>query len=340
MTAPRLTKSRRLSAIFVFAAVTFAVSPLIGPKLISPVVLWDSTSHAAAREILLQIRIPRVLLAFLAGSALAVSGLAFQAVFRNPLATPFTLGVSSGASLGAVTCLRLGLSFQLLGLSGVSIFALGGAVLSIIGVYSLTRTARRSTTATMLLAGVGASFCFSSVTVFLQYTADLSHSFQIVRWLMGGLEIVGYGSILRICPFLLVSIMIFLSRTKELDLLTTGEDLAASRGVDVTRTLRLVFFAASLTIGGVVSLCGPIGFVEIMVPHICRLLVGWKHGVLVPATIALGGAFLALCDVVARTVIAPVEIPVGVITAMLGGPFFLWLLIRGAGDPSGVSMRE
>ena len=144
---------------------------------------------------------------------------------------------------------------------------------------------------------------------------------------MGGLEVVGYEAVLLVAPFAVGGILIVLCMSSELDLLTAGEDLAASRGVDVRRARGIIFFAASLMVGGVVARCGPIGFVGMMAPHICRLLIGWEHRFLAPATIAFGGAFLVICDTAARTIIAPVEIPVGVITAMLGGPFFLWLLV-------------
>ena len=149
---------------------------------------------------------------------------------------------------------------------------------------------------------------------------------------MGGLEVVGFESVLLIAPFVILGCFVLLTLIHELNLMTAGEDLAASRGVNVRRTILLTFFITSAMIGAVVSVCGPIGFVGMMVPHICRLLLGWDHRVLFPATIAFGGGFLVLCDAVSRTLLAPIEIPVGVITAMLGGPFFLWLLAGGSAE--------
>jgi iron complex transport system permease protein len=174
----------------------------------------------------------------------------------------------------------------------------------------------------------------------MQYMSDFTQSFRIVRWLMGGVETVGYSGILTLIPFLAVGAALIFASLRELDLLSLGDDIAAGRGVEVTRTRRRVFLAASLLVGGVVSICGPIAFVGMMAPHICRLLVGEGHTRLAPASFLFGGTFLVLCDTLARTVIAPAEIPVGVITALLGGPFFLWLLIGGATEKSLVSTRE
>jgi len=317
-----------LVGMFAAAAVVTSAAPFVGASFISP---WGLVTGALGKvdsDIFWQIRLPRVLLSFLAGSGLAVSGMAFQALFRNPLATPFTLGVSSGASLGVAACTVLGVGFA----AGMSVAAFSGALLAIAIVYGLTRLKRGFSTATMLLAGVALSFFFSSLILFMQYIADLTHSFRILRWLMGSLDSVRYGSVLDVLPFVLGGSVIVVYLVHELNLLTTGEDIAASRGVNVSRTKKIVFLAVSLMIGGIVATCGPIGFVGMMVPHICRLMVGWEHRRLVPATLAFGGGFLVLCDAVSRVVVAPAEVPVGVVTALLGGPFFLWLLLGGASE--------
>jgi iron complex transport system permease protein len=179
----------------------------------------------------------------------------------------------------------------------------------------------------MLLAGVAVSLFFSSVILFLQYLSDFTQSFRILHWLMGGLEAVGYESVLNMLPFVLAGSAALFLLTRELDLLMVGDDMAISRGVDAKRVKRIVFFVTSLMVGGVVAACGPIGFVGMMAPHICRLLIGCHHRYLMPATLLFGGSFLVICDTVARTLIAPAEIPVGVITSLLGGPFFVWLLL-------------
>jgi iron complex transport system permease protein len=180
---------------------------------------------------------------------------------------------------------------------------------------------------------VAVSFFFSSLILFLQYVSDPTRTFRMLRWVMGGLDkIVGFGDVLSVLPFVVTGCLIVLYLVHELNLITTGDELASARGVEVNRTKLVVFFAASLMVGAVVAVCGPIGFVGLMAPHICRLLVGADHRWLTPATLLFGGAFLVLCDTVARTVMAPTELPVGIITALLGGPFFLWLLLRRSGE--------
>jgi iron complex transport system permease protein len=275
-----------------------------------------------------QIRVPRVLAAFLGGAGLAAGGAAFQAIFRNPLATPYTLGVASGASLGVALASRLGLSIAVLGLSTTSVAAFSGALLAVAVVWMLTRVRPDLSSTVLLLAGVAMNFFFSSVILFVQYTASLGDSYRIIRWLMGGLGAVDLTTVARMAPVVVAGGLVVAWHARALDLLTTGTEVAASRGVAVVRTRTVLFVATSVMIGGVVAACGPIGFVGMMAPHICRLLVGPSHRALLPASVLFGGAFLALCDTAARTVLAPAELPVGVITAFLGAPFFLWLLVR------------
>ena len=255
--------------------------------------------------------------------------MAFQAMFRNPLATPFTLGVSSGASLGTAVAIQCGWSLSAWGISGISLSAFLGAVASIVLVYAMTAGSRRgSSTATMLLAGVAVSFFFSSLILLVQYMSDFTRSFRMLRWVMGGLEsVVSFHDVLSVFPFVAAGCLIVWYLTLELNLLTTGEDFAFSHGVNVAQTKLLLFFAVSLMVGAVVAVCGPVGFVGLMAPHICRLLVGYEHRRLYPAVWLFGGVFLVLCDTAARMVMAPTELPVGILTALLGGPFFLWLLL-------------
>ncbi len=326
-----MNRRRQTSILFTLALMSAAVlliMPLIGMKFTPLQVVLDPFGPGIEGKIFWRIRVPRVLAAWLAGAGLAAAGSAFQALFRNSLATPFTLGVASGAALGAALSIRFGLAFSIAGILSTPLWAFGGALLSIFLVYGLTRARGGMNTATMLLAGVAVSFFFSSLNLFTQYVSDFTHTFRIIRWLMGGIQVAGFSSVLEMLPLVLGGLTITLWLTRELDILTTGEEMAAGRGVDVVHTRRYLFFGASLMVGGVVAVCGPIGFVGLMVPHICRLLVGPGHRYLVPASILTGGLFLTVCDTFARTVIAPAEIPVGVITALLGGPFFLILLIR------------
>ncbi len=313
-----------IGALVLASLLTFIFAPFAGIMAISP---GDVFSGNAGSNVFWNIRVARVLTAFLAGSALSVSGMTFQAIFRNPLATPFTLGVANGAALGASLSIWLGLRFHVLGFSGDSIFAFMGAGAAILLVYGLTRLKKGLSTLTMLLAGVAVGAFCSSIILFIQYMSDFTQSFQIIRWLMGGLEVVGYAPLLNMLPFVLAGAAVILYISNELNLMLIGEEIAVSRGVDVKKTRLAAFIATSVMVGGVVAVCGPIGFVGMMAPHICRLVLGQDHRYLGPASLLFGGLFLTLCDTLARTIIAPVEIPVGVITALLGGPFFIWLLM-------------
>jgi len=328
-----MNRNHIILLIAVFAIVVLLGSPFVGMTNISPTDILQSASDNADSVVFWHIRIPRVIAAFLAGSGLAISGMAFQALFRNPLATPFTLGVSGGAAFGAALYVRLGLSFAFLGISGSTLSAFAGAFGVIILVYALTRAKGGFATPTLLLAGVALSFFLSSMILALQYSASLHDSFRLVRWLMGGLGMVGYDAPLNLFPIVVAGAVIIFMVRNELNLLTIGEDIAMSRGLDVPRVKQIIFFAVSLMVGGIVAVCGPIGFVGMMAPHICRLLVGADHRHLYPATLLFGGAFLTLCDIISRTAFAPAEIPVGVITALIGGPFFLYLLLRRKNDP-------
>lgn len=323
-----------LFILFLFSISVVVLSPFVGMERVSFRTVLKPREDSVEADIFWRIRTPRIIVAFIAGSVLAISGMAFQAMFRNPLATPFTLGVSSGAAFGAALYVAIGLTFSVLGASGQSLSAFLWAVVAIVIVYGLTQVKRGFSTATMLIAGVAVNFFFSSFILFIQYLSDFTHSFRVVRWLMGGFEIVGYRPVITLLPFALIGSFFVFVNINELNLMTLGEDIAMSRGVNVKRVKAALFFATSLMVGGVVSLCGPIGFVGMMTPHICRLLIGPDHRYLAPATFMFGGAFLVLCDAVARTLIAPAEIPVGVITALLGGPFFLWLLLKGSSEKS------
>jgi len=329
-------KRTLLIIILLFAIVVVVGAPLIGMESLSLNSILHPAEGGTDALIFWTYRVPRTCVAFLAGAALAISGMAFQAIFRNPLATPFTLGVASGASLGAAIYVRLGLAISVFGVSGVSAFAFTGALLSILIVYGLTRIKSGFSIGTMLLAGVALNFFFSSAILFTQYMSDLINTVRILRWTMGGLEIMGYEPVLNMVPFVVSGIAIILFLSHELNLLMTGEELAISRGANVGKIKKVLFFATSLMVGGVVAICGPIGFVGMMVPHICRLLIGADHRYLTVATILFGGAFLTLCDLLARTLIAPAEMPVGIITALLGGPFFIWLLLGKSSSKMGM----
>jgi len=307
------------------------VCPLIGSTSI------DLAAAAAAgfdverspdAAILLVARLPRVLLAALVGGSLAMCGAVFQAMLRNALATPFTLGVSAGGALGAVLAIKIGLTGAVWGFGGLPAAAFTGSALTIAAVWLLARRDGALPVTALLLSGITINLTLSSVILFIHYLADFAESFQMVRWLMGGLDIVDLGVVWRVLPFVVAGALVLLWRARDYNVLSLGEEPAAALGVDVRILQRTTFLAASLLVGAVVSAAGPIGFVGLIVPHLVRLVAGPDHRVVLPASFLFGSAFLILCDTVARTLIAPAELPVGVITAMCGGPFFLWILRR------------
>jgi iron complex transport system permease protein len=325
---PRPTRSRprlALALLLLLTAAVVIIAPLVGTQAVSLADVLHGEPTASA--IFWQLRLPRVLLALLAGAGLAVSGLGFQTLFRNDLAEPYTLGIASGAALGAVIALRMDVAESLLGLPLIAPASFAGALGATALVVGLALRRRQDSNSTLLLAGIAVSLSCSAIILFLQFLSDSTQTFRMVRWMMGGLAVVGYGEVLWVAPWVLGGTLVLLLLRWDLNLLLTGEELAASRGVDLVRLRLKVLLVTSLMIGALVAVAGPIGFVGLMVPHILRRWVGYDHLYLAPACVLGGGAFLVLCDLAARTVMAPAELPVGVLTALLGGPFFLWLLV-------------
>jgi iron complex transport system permease protein len=314
------------------AIVTCVVAPLVGSSPINLRRALDSSIPFATNvdaQILFIARLPRVLAGALVGAALASAGVVFQALLRNPLATPFTLGVSAGASLGAMLVIILGGTLAIGPWSSVPAASLAGAGLAAAIVYALANGPRRvMSTTVLLLAGVTLNAFFSALIVFVQYLADFAEVARAARWLMGDLDVGGFSPILAALPLVVAAAVIFVRLPAALNLLGVDTDSASARGVDVVATQRWAFFSASLATSGAVALAGPIGFIGIVVPHLVRLLVGSDHRIVLPASALFGSTFLVACDLLARTILAPVEIPVGIVTAIIGGPFFLWLLVR------------
>jgi iron complex transport system permease protein len=316
----------------VLAAATCLLAPLIGSTPISFSRVFDRSIPFADNvdaQIFFVARMPRVLAGAVVGAALASAGVVLQALLRNPLATPFTLGVSAGSALGAILALSFAATFALGPFSPVPLASFAGAVLAASIVYTLaTKPGRPMSTSVLLLAGVTLNSFFSALILFVQYLSDFTETYRTVRWLMGDLDVGSFAPVLAALPLLLGAFVIFALLPSSLNLLSVGAEVAATRGVDVARVQRLAFLSSSLATAAAVSLAGPIGFVGIVVPHLVRLMVGVDHRIVLPASALFGAAFLVGCDLVARTVLAPVEVPVGIVTAMLGGPFFLWLLVR------------
>lgn len=316
-------RSIALPALVFLWLATLALAPLVGAERLDLAEAFSGGTLSA--RILFELRVPRVLLALAAGGILAVAGASFQSLFRNPLAEPYTLGVAGGGALGAVLAIRAGLASGWLGLSAASFLGAVGATVLVVG---LARRGANLEASRLLLAGVAVSFSCSALILFVQYSADPHQSFRIVRWMMGGLTVVGYSEAIWVAIWALMLVLVLITRRWELDLLLAGEETAASRGVDLDRLRVVVLGAASLAIAATVAVAGPIGFVGLIVPQALRRLLGHSHARLLPASLLAGGAFLTVCDLAARTLFAPAEMPVGVLTALLGGPAFLWVLLR------------
>jgi iron complex transport system permease protein len=274
---------------------------------------------------IVRLRVARILLAIIAGAGLSVAGVVFQALLRNPLAEPYVLGVSSGAGLGATIAIILGVS----ALSAWTLPAMAfvGAIGTIFLVYTLARSAGGAVPVhTLLLSGVIVNAVLGSILMFVVSVCPSENLHNVVWWLLGNLQIFDW-SLLRVASIVVIGgVVVTVLFARDLNVMTLGEEPAAHLGLSVEHTKKLFFLVASLMTGATVAACGLIGFVGLIVPHSVRLVIGPDHRRLVPASALAGAAFLVLADSFARTVIAPMEIPIGVVTAFLGGPFFLFLL--------------
>jgi len=281
-----------------------------------------------ARMVFFQLRLPRVVMAGIVGASLAMVGAALQALFRNPLAEPLTLGVSGGGALGASIAIAFGMGSRLAGLPVIFVAAFLGAGAAVMVVYRLARTGGTVLPGALLLAGVVMNTIAAAGVIIIQYFADYSRALQILRWTIGSLDVVGFELVWRMLLFLVPGWVILLAMARDLHLLAVDEETAASLGVNVRRSERLVYAAASLIVGVTVAVGGTIGFVGLIVPHAVRLLFGEDVRLVLPCSFVLGAAFLMLADTIARTVLGAGELPVGAITAIAGGPVFLLLLRR------------
>lgn len=281
---------------------------------------------ASESSIILELRLPRTISGILVGAALSLSGAVLQALLRNPLADPFVLGISSGAAVGAVLAILVGLGSTFLGIYAVPGAAFGGALLTLLLVYFIARVEGRIPTQTMLLSGVIVSSFFSAIIMFLISVTSNEQIHSVMFWLMGNLEYSASQSLGVIFLYFLVGSAVLFFLAKDLNILVLGEETASELGVEVERVKKIAFVFASLITGAVVSVSGLIGFVGLVVPHVVRMIWGPDHRFLLPASALMGAMLLVVADTIARTVLAPSEIPVGVVTAMGGAPFFVYLL--------------
>ncbi|MBI1850552.1 MAG: iron ABC transporter permease [Planctomycetes bacterium] len=318
---------RKFAAVLALLVVLLVAALAIGLS-IGAVNVFAMPDPEQAASIVREQRLPRVLLAALVGGALATAGAVLQALVRNPLASPYVLGISSGAALGAVSAIWLGLEVPILGVSPVSAFAFVGSLGALATVFAIARRGGQLPPHTLLLAGVVVNSIFSAAILFMNYVADVQRSQQIVRWLMGGIEWVRLDTALRAAPLIVLGAVGLCVFARPLNLLAIGEDPARALGVPVERIRLSLFVLTSLVTGVAVSVSGPIAFVGLIVPHALRFLFGADHRLLLPASFLGGAAFLVIGDTAARSVLASQEIPVGIVMALVGGPFFIWLLRR------------
>ena len=287
----------------------------------------DGGSADITRTILLQIRLPRVLLGFLVGCSLASVGVVLQALLRNPLADPYVLGVSSGAALGAAVGVLCGAGTTFLAEAALPACGFAGGIVALVIVYRMATNSERLPIHSLLLTGVILNAIFSALIMFITSILDPNRSYGMMAWLMGTLTSPTYSGLVGVLVYLSISLILLFRQVRALNILALGEDAARSLGVDTERAKRSIFILTALVTGAVVSVSGMIGFIGMVVPHAVRLAIGADHRLLLPASALVGGTFLMGADTIARTLIAPTEVPVGIITALAGGPFFVYLLL-------------
>lgn len=326
--------------VALFFSIIFAVT--LGSVQIHPLTVWEITlSHMpflenvtseswtnAEQSIVWEVRLPRVLLGVMVGAGLSLAGTGIQALVRNSLADPYILGVSSGASVGATLVILLG-AFNSLGQYALSFAAFIGALLSVVLVFSLAQVANRISTTRLLLSGIALSMILSAVTDFIVISSpedDKVHS--ALFWMMGSLVSADWDMLPIVTAVVVITFIFLISQSRSLNLLLMGEEAASTLGLNIDMFRKILIVVISLLTGVLVSVSGAIGFVGLMIPHMVRLMVGSDHKKVLTISLLLGAIFMIWADVAARMLLAPQEIPIGIVTAISGGPFFIWLLRR------------
>ena len=308
--------------------IALLLSLAIGSVAISPSELWNALrGHGTelVQTILWNIRLPRTVLIALVGAALGGSGAAYQGLFRNPLADPYLIGIASGAGLGAVLAMSIHWSYSFWGLMATPLAAFAGALLTVTIVYFLARIGQTTPITNLILAGVAVSSFATSLMSFLllQSTGEIRRA---ISWLLGGVSLIGWDVTLALIPYLAIGLTVLILSGYSLNLIQFGDDQATQMGLDVRRTKFIVIIAASLVTAAAVSFAGIIGFIGLIVPHVVRMWWGVDYRRIIPLSILSGATALLISDIIARVVLAPQELPVGIITALVGAPFFLWVL--------------
>ncbi len=329
-----MNKIFKFGLLIIILLITFIIAMVSGISDISVMDMLKtlfSTGDSNIYTIINQIRLPRVILAIVAGAGLACSGCVFQGVLRNPLADPFTLGISGGAAFGA----SIGFAFGITKLSWIFLPLLGflGALLSVGLVYMLNMK-KEFDSNTMILSGVVASYIFSSAVMLVFSISSSDQLYSAFMWLMGNLAFFDERLLPMVIILVMVGVAILCCLGNVINIISLGNEKSNSLGINTSRTVKYIFLLSSLITACIVSCCGVIGFVGLMMPHITRKFVGNNNKILMPFSAVVGAIFLLICDTVSRTVIAPVEIPIGVITSIIGGLFFVFLLLRKSGKIS------
>lgn len=321
-----------LGGILALATGSVAIEPLKIVKIllhkipgIGPLISVDWT--LAEESIIWQIRMPRIILALLVGGELSAAGVIYQGIFRNPMADPYVIGASSGASLGATLAILMFSGVKILGVGSVPLFAFVGAAATIVLVYAIANAGGRADSSTLLLSGIAvSSFLTALVSFFMYFSGNKLQN--IYFWLMGSLASQGWSGVILNFPYGVVGLVIGSFNLRALNILQLGENTAFFTGVDTELTKRICLLSASLLTASAVSVSGVIGFVGLIIPHITRIIAGPDHHRLFPISALIGGFYLMMADTLSRTIIQPTELPVGILTSLLGGPFFMYLLLK------------
>ncbi len=325
-----------LAGVLVLASVAgaaFGAVPITAQQVVDAIVAaLRGQRLTPSQALVVQLRLPRVALAALVGACLAAAGTLYQALFRNALADPYILGVSSGAGLGAALAFVFG-GTGVLALIAPPLAAFVGALLTILLVAALATRRGVMETLSLLLAGVAVSYTLAALTSFVLVVRREQMS-RIVFWMMGGLQGATWDQVAVVAVMLVAGLAVPLVFARELNIMLLGDERAGELGVNVERVKRVILAAASLVVSAAVSVSGLIGFVGLMTPHAARLVLGPDHRLLLPASVLSGAIVMVLADLVARVILAPVELPVGIVTALAGGPVFVWLLVRARRGPS------
>lgn len=315
-----------LSLVALFVAIWLGVS--VGSVKVPISTLWDTGADAIATNIVWKIRMPRVVLAGLVGASLAIAGAAFQGLLKNPLADPYTLGVSSGASVGAVATLFFGISVPFLGIFTLPVFSMIGALVTMLLVITFAKLVDRTMKMeTIILTGIiFSSFLGSVISLMIALTGEELR--QIIGWLLGSVSMRGWSFVQMALPFIIIGTFLLWLNRRELNAMLFGEERAKHLGVNVKKRKMMILIGGSMLTGTAVAVSGTIGFVGLVVPHMTRLLFGSDNRHVLPLSFINGAALLIVCDLVSRTIISPTELPIGVITAFIGAPVFAFIFFR------------